>query len=129
MKSRSWKLSVLLLLALLLFSQSTMAQQTSLEDLRQQIETLSQNMKTMQKDLQEIKALLQNRVRVAPPQNAVLDLGKRPSRGESTAKLTLVEFLDYQCPYCGRFSRDTMPQIDKEYIQTGKVRYVVVRLF
>ena len=85
-------------------------------------------METMQKDLQEIKALLQNRMRVAPPQQAVLDLGNRPSRGETTAKLTLVEFLDYQCPYCGQFSRETMPQLDKEYIQTGKVRYVAMNL-
>lgn len=128
MRNRSWNLSLLLTLALLLFSQPTLAQQTSIDELRKEIETLSQNMNTMQKDLQEIKALLQNRMRVAPPQNAVLDLGKRPSQGESTAKLTLVEFLDYQCPYCGRFSRETMPQIDKEYIQTGKVRYVVMNL-
>ena len=34
-------------------------------------------MNTMQKDLQEIKALLQNRVRVTPPQNAVLDLSMK----------------------------------------------------
>ncbi len=128
MRTRSWNLSLLLTLALLLFSQSTPAQQTSMDELKKEIETLSQNMNTMQKDLQEIKALLQNRMRVAPPQNAVLDLGQRPSQGESNAKLTLVEFLDYQCPYCGRFSRETMPQIDKEYIQTGKVRYVVMNL-
>jgi len=128
MRSRSLKVSVLLPVALLLFSQSTLAQQTSMDDLRKEIETLSQNMKTMQQDVQEIKALLQNRMRVTPPQNTVLDLGKGPSRGESTAKLTLVEFLDYQCPFCGKFSRETMPQIDKDYIQTGKVRYVVMNL-
>lgn len=128
MKNRSWNLSVLLPLVLLLSSQPAPAQQTSMEELKQQIETLGQNMKSMQQDLQEIKALLQNKVRVTPPQNAVLDLAKRPSRGEGTAKLTLVEFLDYQCPYCGRFTRETLPQIDKEYIQTGKVRYVVMNL-
>ena len=115
-------------LALFLFSQTLPAQQTSIDDLKTQVETLNQNMKMMQKDLEEIKGLLQNRVHIAPPQNAILDLGGRPSKGESTASLTLVEFLDYQCPYCGRFSRETMPQIDKEYIQTGKVRYVVVNL-
>lgn len=133
MRSRSLNVSVLLPVALLLFSQSTVAQQTSgqqtsMDELRKEIETLNENMKTMQKDVQEIKALLQSRVRVGPPQSAVLDLDKRPSRGESTAKLTLVEFLDYQCPYCGQFSRETMPQIDKEYIQTGKIRYVVMNL-
>jgi protein-disulfide isomerase len=128
MKMRSSNLSVLLPLALLLCSRSAAAQQTSVDELKLEVDTLNQNMKTMQIDLQEIKALLQNRVRVAPAQSVVLDLGKRPAKGESSARLTLVEFLDYQCPYCGQFSRETMPQIEKEYIETGKVRYVVVNL-
>ena len=119
---------MLIPLALLLVSQATPAQQTSVDDLKKEVETLNQNMNAMQKDIQEIKALLQNRVRVTPPQNVVMDLGKRPAKGESDAKLTLVEILDYQCPYCGQFSRETMPQIDKEYIETGKVKYVVVNL-
>lgn len=128
MRIRSSSLAVPVSLALLLFSSTMPAQQTSIDDLKSQVETLNQNMKAMQKDLEEIKVLLQNRIHVGPPQNATLDLGDRPSKGESTARLTLVEFLDYQCPYCGRFSRETMPQIDQEYIQTGKVKYVVVNL-
>ena len=128
MKNRSSNLLVLLALALLLLSQPALAQQASMEELRQQIETLSQNVKTMQQDLQEIKAMLQTRMKLTPAQNTVLDLGKRPARGESAAKLTLVEFSDYQCPFCGRFNRETMPQIEKEYIQTGKVRYVIMNL-
>jgi len=99
-----------------------------MDDLKKEVETLNQNMNAMQKDIQEIKALLQNRVRVTPPQSVVMDLGKRPVKGKADAKLTLVEILDYQCPYCGQFSRETMPQIEKEYIETGKVRYVVVNL-
>jgi protein-disulfide isomerase len=129
MNSRTWNLSILSLLALLLTcSQSVRAQQKSIEDLSKEIDALSQNIKSMQTDLQELKVLLQGRVHVAPPQNAVLDLSNRPSRGDGGAKLTMVEFLDYQCPYCGRFSRETMPQIDKDYIQTGKLRYVVMQL-
>ena len=128
MRIRSSNFSVLVPLGLLLLSLSASAQQTSMDDLKNQVETLDQNMKAMQKDLEEIKALLQNRVRVTPPQSVVLDLGKRPSKGESAASITLVEFLDYQCPYCGRFSRETMPQIEKDYIETGKVKYVVVNL-
>ena len=120
--------SVLLSLALMLFSLSARAQQTSMDDLKKEVETLNQNMNAMQKDLQEIKALLQNRVRVTPPQNVVMDLGKRPGKGEADAKLTLVEVLDYQCPYCGQFNRETMPQIERDYVETGKVRYVVVNL-
>jgi|SRR5579862_2498357 len=92
MRIRSSNFSVLVPLGLLLLSLSASAQQTSMDDLKNQVETLDQNMKAMQKDLEEIKALLQNRVRVTPPQSVVLDLGKRQSKGESGAKLTLVEF-------------------------------------
>ncbi len=56
-------------------------------------------MKAMQKDLQDIKALLQGRAQAPsaqPPQKVLLDLGGHPARGENTAKLTMVEFTDYQ---------------------------------
>jgi len=46
------------------------------------------------------------------------------SKGPSNAPINIVEFSDYQCPYCIRFFRDTMPLIEQEYINTGKVKYV-----
>ncbi len=44
--------------------------------------------------------------------------------GNKNAKVVLLEFADYQCPFCGRFHRETFPQIDKNYIATGKVKFV-----
>lgn len=108
----------------LLSASPLQAQQPSTDDLRKEIQALTQSVKEMQKDLQEIKALLQSRVPVAPPQNVVLDLSNNPAQGDATAKLTLVEFSDFQCPFCGRHVRDTAPQIDKEYVATGKLRHV-----
>jgi hypothetical protein len=96
MTSPSRNLSLGLPLIFLLFAPSARAQQTSIEDLKKQIEALSQSVKAMQKDLQEIKALLQSRVPTPPPQKVDLDLGGRPARGENTARLTLIEFSDYQ---------------------------------
>jgi protein-disulfide isomerase len=76
--------------------QPASAQQQSTEDVKKDIEALKEGQKAIQKDIQEIKALLQ-RAQPAPPlQNVVLDLGKNPFKGERTAKLTLVEFSDYQ---------------------------------
>jgi protein-disulfide isomerase len=52
--------------------------------------------KAIQKDVQEIKAILQRGQPTPPSQNVVLDLGKSPFKGDRTARLTLVEFSDYQ---------------------------------
>lgn len=51
-----------------------------------------------------------------------VSLGKLPLKGESKAKVTMIEFADFECPFCERFSTDTLPQIKKEYINTGKVK-------
>jgi protein-disulfide isomerase len=56
--------------------------------------------------------------------SATIDLKDAPSRGSLTAKVVLVEFSDYECPYCIRHFRTTMPQLDANYIKPGKIRYV-----
>jgi protein-disulfide isomerase len=45
--------------------------------------------------------------------------------GSATAPVTLVEFTDYQCPFCRRFQTESWPQIKREYVDTGKVRFIV----
>ena len=47
-----------------------------------------------------------------------------PVLGDKNAKVTIIEFSDYQCPFCERFYSETLPQIKKEYIDTGKVKLV-----
>jgi protein-disulfide isomerase len=92
--------------------------------LRQEIETLKQGQDAMRKDLQEIKQLL---TRTEPGPDADVDItvgvGNLPVKGDESARVTLVEFSDYQCPYCQRHVNNTVPQLAKEYIETGKLRY------
>lgn len=45
-------------------------------------------------------------------------------KGDKNAPVEIIEFSDFQCPFCGRFYSDTLPQIQKEYIDTGKVKLV-----
>lgn len=44
--------------------------------------------------------------------------------GNKDAPITIIEFSDYQCPFCNRFWAQTLPQLKSEYIDTGKVRFV-----
>jgi len=46
------------------------------------------------------------------------------AKGDEDAPVTIYEFSDYQCPFCGRFYTDTFPLIEENYIKTGKVRLV-----
>jgi protein-disulfide isomerase len=48
--------------------------------------------------------------------------------GSANAPVTVVEFADYQCPYCLRFTKNTFPQLKRKYIDTGKVRWVALNL-
>ncbi|MGH8133356.1 MAG: DsbA family protein [Steroidobacteraceae bacterium] len=45
--------------------------------------------------------------------------------GSAGAPLTVVEFTDYQCPYCRRFQAQTWPRLKRDYVDTGKVRFIV----
>ena len=44
--------------------------------------------------------------------------------GRATAPLTMVEFTDYQCPYCRRFQAQVWPKLKRDYIDSGKLRYI-----
>src|SRR3954451_20336105 len=45
-----------------------------------------------------------------------------PWLGRATAPLTVVEYVDVQCPYCARFSDEIFPTVVKRYVRTGRVR-------
>ncbi|MEK7600554.1 MAG: DsbA family protein [Patescibacteria group bacterium] len=55
-------------------------------------------------------------VKVSADDDAVL--------GDKKAPVTIIEFSDYQCPYCRAFWRETYPRLKKDFIETGKVRLV-----
>ena len=47
-----------------------------------------------------------------------------PFKGPENASLAVIEFSDYQCPFCARHVRETLSRLDKEYIETGKITYL-----
>ena len=48
------------------------------------------------------------------------------TKGSAAAPVTVYEMSDFQCPYCRQFALETFPQLEQEYIATGKVRWVFI---
>jgi len=48
--------------------------------------------------------------------------------GSADAPVTVYEMSDFQCPYCREFALSTMPLLEREYVQAGKVRFVYINL-
>ncbi len=62
----------------------------------------------------------------ARAQTAASDPLAARSIGSATAPVTVYEMSDFQCPYCRRHAMETLPTIEREYVATGKVRWVFI---
>jgi protein-disulfide isomerase len=97
---------------------------------KEEVIELKEQVADMQKDLAEIKKLLEAGARGASPGEVAfkeqqVSIGLSPFKGEEKAIVTLVEFSDYQCPFCSRHYREVMPTLVSEYVDTGKLKYVM----
>ncbi len=109
------------------FAQSEPISQTEFGLLKGDLEHIKTELADVKKELQLIRQLLSRR----PPQarqparvEARVSVAGNPAMGQPDAPVTLIEFSDYQCPFCRRFSQTTLPTLKAEYIDTGKLRYV-----
>jgi protein-disulfide isomerase len=64
-----------------------------------------------------------------PTQDSILARASRGrQQGADSAKVTLIEISDFECPYCRRFFDSTYVKLDSAYVRTGKVRMLYVNL-
>lgn len=117
-----WACAVIVAGAVLLSSEAAVAQVS-----REEFEALKVETETLKQQLQDLTRAVRSRGGAAPDAipGAVVSVDGDAFHGKRDAQVTILEFSDYQCVFCSRHSHDTFPQIDREYIQTGRVRYVV----
>jgi protein-disulfide isomerase len=58
------------------------------------------------------------------PSKGVASVDDDPVLGDKNAPVTIVEFSDYECPFCKRHFDETLPQLIKNYVDTGKAKIV-----
>jgi len=95
---------------------------------QEQGKAILEELKAIKKELREIKqkglaSKAKPKGRPTSVQN-VATLGS-PILGDLNAPVTLIEFTDYECPFCKKFYKNALPKLKKAYIDTGKLRLVV----
>lgn len=83
-------------------------------------------------ELREIKQLLAKPQQAVPtppmaqakPETLTIKEDAIYVLGKSDAPLTMVEFTDFECPFCKRFHETTFPALKKSYIDTGKLKFI-----
>jgi protein-disulfide isomerase len=96
--------------------------------IRKDLDGIKRDLAAIRKELGELRQLLTQRpaqpAQAAPAAPSRVSAGDGPDLGKRDAPVTVVEFSDYQCPFCARHFAQTFRAIKSEYIDTGKVRYV-----
>ncbi|MGY0614485.1 thioredoxin domain-containing protein [Vibrio sp. FJH11] len=109
-------------------SEDTEQLKAEIASLKQEIRQLSENVGKIETEVKDMKELAfkppKKEPVILPNQPNFTDDGNLPMLGSKEAKIAIIEFSDFQCPYCKRFTDDAFKQIKENFIDTGKVQYV-----
>jgi protein-disulfide isomerase len=90
---------------------------------REQADTLIKEIRELRQAIESLRPRRPQAER--PPDEKVrVDVAGVPVLGRADAPLTLVEFTDLECPYCRAFHVGTFERLKREYIDTGKMRFI-----
>jgi protein-disulfide isomerase len=101
---------------------AALAQQMS--DLLKELRALRVEIVNLRQAVSTLRAAGAPSAPAAPPVPASVRLDDSPALGSATAPVAIVEFSEFQCPFCRRHFDQTFSSLKQNYIDSGKVRYV-----
>jgi protein-disulfide isomerase len=106
-------------------------QKNSPDDVAKQLSTLKNDVDAIKKQqqqildkLNELERLFQGSSGSAPPLPARLNIQGETIRGRATARVIMVAYADFECPFCEKYMTDVFPKILTGYINPGRIKYV-----
>lgn len=122
---RLTKYLTLLLACALLLTRVALADEptSSGKSVQEQIDDLRKTQEQILKQLDEIKALLKQRPTTeTKPTFLSINVHGEPFRGSANARVAILQYSDFDCPYCADFATNILPKITANYVDTGKVK-------
>lgn len=101
--------------------------------LRKELDLMRERIVQMQKEIDALKvakpaAASPAEGPIVPMTNVTFNLAKAPMRGSPSARVAMVELSDFECPFCGRYSRETAPLLMKQYVDSKRIAYAFLHL-
>jgi protein-disulfide isomerase len=103
-----------------LCSCATTAQQERLVHIQADVTALRADVSKLSAQVEELDRL----IRPPSPPRVTVGVEGAPVLGDRAAKIAIVEFSDFQCPFCKRFHDATLPMLKERYIDNGKIMMI-----
>lgn len=84
----------------------------------------NEQLKEIISEINKAPTPIQQPTQPGAPSIIKVSLDDDPVKGNANAPVTVVEFSDFQCPFCSKFYQQTYPQLIKDYVDTGKIKFV-----
>jgi protein-disulfide isomerase len=98
----------------------------TLEATRRDVHDLRDDIAALRNDVNALQSGTAAAAEPPGPRVSELELdATSPVVGSADAKLAMVEFTDYECPFCARFDEHSLPRIKASYVDTGKLKLIV----
>ena len=94
-----------------------------LAKLKEEVARINVQQQQILASLDELKKMMKGPGQPALKPRPTMTVAGEPFKGDPAAKLAIIEYADFQCPFCRRFEHDIYPQLRDSYVSTGKLKF------